>query len=74
MIIFILLAKQYGITFFETSAKSSTNVDLAFQSIAKTIMDKMTVQTTRDSTKGVKLKEIKPEQTKDNNQGGGGCC
>ena len=66
-----MLAKQYGITFFETSAKSSTNVDLAFQTIAKTIMEKMSMQNTRD--KGVKLKEIKPEQPKDNNQGGG-CC
>ena len=61
--------------FFETSAKSATNIDLAFQTIAKTIMDKMNLQGTRDAAKGgVKLKEIKAEQPKQNNSGGGGCC
>ena len=72
---FNYLAKQYGITFFEASAKSSTNVDLSFQTIAKTIMEKMNVGNTRDKEKGIKLKELKPEQSKENNnQGGGGCC
>ena len=38
-------------------------------------MDKMNLQGTRDAAKGgVKLKEIKAEQPKQNNSGGGGCC
>jgi len=35
------LAKQFGVMFFETSAKSANNIDMAFQAIARTIMEKM---------------------------------
>lgn len=35
------LAAEYGIKFFETSAKMNTNVDEAFMSIAKDIVDRL---------------------------------
>ncbi|XP_078062496.1 ras-related protein Rab-13-like [Mustelus asterias] len=35
------LAKDHGIRFFETSAKSSLNVEEAFQSLAQDILTKM---------------------------------
>eukprot|EP00331_Platyophrya_macrostoma_P003503 CAMPEP_0176424454 /NCGR_PEP_ID=MMETSP0127-20121128/10845_1 /TAXON_ID=938130 /ORGANISM="Platyophrya macrostoma, Strain WH" /LENGTH=213 /DNA_ID=CAMNT_0017805511 /DNA_START=32 /DNA_END=673 /DNA_ORIENTATION=+ len=68
-------ARQNGMSFFETSAKSSTNVDLAFQTIAKTIMDKVNVGGGTKDKGGVKLKDLRqdPPKSKDNN-GGGGCC
>jgi len=34
------LAKQYGILFFETSAKNANNIDMTFQAVAKLIMEK----------------------------------
>jgi Ras-related protein Rab-8A len=35
------LASEFGIKFFETSAKLNTNVDEAFASIAKDIVDRL---------------------------------
>ena len=35
------LAAEFGIKFFETSAKLNTNVDEAFMSIAKDIVDRL---------------------------------
>ena len=37
------LAAEYGIKFFETSAKLNTNVDEAFMSIAKDIVERLKV-------------------------------
>jgi Ras-related protein Rab-1A len=37
------LAKTYKIGFLETSAKNASNIDMAFQSIAKNIIDKMKI-------------------------------
>lgn len=50
------LAKQYRIDFIETSAKSSTNIDLAFQNLSKTILEKInTLQNNKE--KNLKIKE-----------------
>lgn len=38
------LAEEYGVEFFETSAKENTNVDEAFGSIAKATMERMVAQ------------------------------
>lgn len=35
------LAKEYGIKFYETSAKMNTNVDESFMSIAKDIVERL---------------------------------
>jgi hypothetical protein len=35
------LADEYGIRFFETSAKNNVNVDEAFMTIAKEIVDRL---------------------------------
>lgn len=35
-----IVAQQFGVDFFETSAKTSTNIDLAFQTIARNLKSK----------------------------------
>ncbi|XP_013014469.1 ras-related protein Rab-13 isoform X2 [Cavia porcellus] len=45
------LAREHGIRFFETSAKSSTNVDEAFSSLARDILHKSGARRLGDSNK-----------------------
>lgn len=46
------LAKEYGIKFFETSAKLNTNVDAAFMSIAKDIVERLKINPEHYGTEG----------------------
>lgn len=63
------LANEYGIKFFETSAKLNTNVDEAFMSIAKDIVERLKVNPEHyGSEGGVSLSKDKGKKdTK-------GCC
>ena len=49
------LANNYGISFFETSAKSNVNVAETFQAIAKEIKDKILVSENNPGPGGNKL-------------------
>jgi len=71
------LANQYGIQFFEASAKSCSNIDLLFQTMAKVIMEKYSTLRKDKDQKSTKLtnrsnvsSSEKPEGTGNNN----GCC
>lgn len=64
------LATEYGIKFFETSAKLNTNVDEAFMSIAKDIVERLKVNPEHYGTEsGVSLSS-KDKSKKDTK----GCC
>jgi len=61
------LASQYGVVYFECSAKSCSNIDLVFQTMAKTVMDKFSNNRKDTQAKSTKL------NTKDSkNLNGGG--
>ncbi len=62
------LAAEYGIKFFETSAKQNTNVDEAFMSIAKDIVDRLKVNPDHYGSTGgaIFVNEAKKEKS--------GCC
>ena len=47
------LASKHGFTFFETSAKSDTNITVAFESLVKNIF--MDIQGTKKSIPAVEL-------------------
>jgi Ras-related protein Rab-8A len=66
------LADEYGLPFFETSAKSGLNIHELFQSLAKTIVATRTVTDdgTKPSAYARKLNPAKPKPEKDD----GGCC
>ena len=59
------LADEFGIRFFETSAKLDTNVDNAFMSIAKDIVERLKINPEHyGSDGGVKIKEEKKSEGK----------
>ncbi|KAJ3352985.1 GTP-binding protein ypt1 [Allomyces macrogynus ATCC 38327] len=63
-------ADSLGISFLETSAKSATNVEQAFLTMAKQIKDRMGNNNATQQTKStVNIKPGQPVQ-----QSGGGCC
>ena len=64
-------AEERGIPFLETSAKSSTNVDEAFMTMAREIQKRMQSQA---ATMSNKADTIKPGQEIGGGSGGGGCC
>jgi Ras-related protein Rab-1A len=72
------LANQYGVLFFEASAKSCSNIDLLFQTMAKVIMEKYSVLRKDKDVKGTKLtvkntsSNDKPEPS--SGSGSNGCC
>jgi len=62
------LADEFGIKFFETSAKMNTNVDEAFLAIASDIVERLRENPEHYGTDGgVSLQNGKKAQ-------GGGCC
>jgi Ras-related protein Rab-8A len=62
------LADEFGIKFFETSAKLNSNVDEAFLAIASDIVERLRENPEHYGTDGgVSLKDGKKPQ-------GGGCC
>lgn len=61
-------ADSLGIEFLETSAKTSTNVEQAFLTMASQIKDRMKTQPASATNKPVKLGGSKPVSDK------GGCC
>ncbi len=65
------LADEFGIGFFETSAKLNTNVDEAFTFIAKDIVARLKVNPEHyGSEGGVSLKKDSTAKSNDK----GGCC
>lgn len=70
------LAKQYKIDFIETSAKSSTNIDLAFQNLSKTILEKINTSQLNAKEKNLKIKESTQLGNGDSYKpnSGGYCC
>ncbi|KAJ1511744.1 GTP-binding protein of the rab, partial [Coelomomyces lativittatus] len=64
------LAQQLDIPFLETSAKSATNVETAFLTMAKKIKERMGATSTAQNKTSV---NIKPG-TSVPQQSGGGCC
>jgi len=59
------LADEFGIKFFETSAKLNTNVDTAFMSISKDIVERLKINPEHYGSDGsVKIKEEPKSQTK----------
>jgi len=64
------LADEYSIKFFETSAKSNTNVVEAFTSIATDIKKRLMDNPNAQPTPG----GIKIDPNQGNRGGGGGCC
>ena len=69
------LAEEYGVPFFETSAKSNTNVEEAFTSIASDIMIKMMAGQRGGAAGGGGASSGKVDITAaDGGGGGGGCC
>lgn len=63
-------AEERGIPFLETSAKSSTNVDEAFMTMAREIQKRVQSEA---ATMSNKTDTIKPGQ-EIGGGGGGGCC
>lgn len=68
------LARHYNISFFETSAKSANNVDMAFQGIARSIMEKMLSAPSKNDSKFDNKKKITAGVSSDNNVQKNSCC
>lgn len=51
----MFLGKQYKIPFLEVSAKNANNINDAFKSIAKQVMERMASSTAKDNKVGMKL-------------------
>jgi len=63
------LAEKFGISFFETSAKTNTNVDQAFESIAQDIVSRLKENPEHYGNEGgVSINRGKKKEVK------GGCC
>merc|ERR1712100_913511 len=62
------LAKEYGIMFFETSAKTNVKVDEAFTAIARAIKDK------KPATAPVAAPPVQLTTTPEPKKKSGGCC
>lgn len=62
-------AEQLGIPFLETSAKSATNVEQAFVTMASEIKNRIGIPSAANPTGSVRIEQSRPvEQTKS------GCC
>jgi Ras-related protein Rab-8A len=63
------LAKEYGIKFYETSAKMNTNVDESFMSIAKDIVERLKENPDHYGSNGggINVSDAKKSEK-------GGCC
>ncbi|GBM74909.1 Ras-related protein Rab-37 [Araneus ventricosus] len=65
------LAKEYGVTFMETSAKTGVNVELAFMAVARELKYRQSCQADQDSKFNVK-EYVRQESTKAKSSGT--CC
>ncbi|CAL1297706.1 unnamed protein product [Larinioides sclopetarius] len=65
------LAKEYGVTFMETSAKTGINVELAFMAVARELKYRQSCQADQDSKFNVK-EYVRQESTK--SRSSGTCC
>ncbi|XP_042907676.1 ras-related protein Rab-37 [Parasteatoda tepidariorum] len=65
------LAKEYGVTFMETSAKTGTNVELAFMAVARELKYRMSYQPNQETKFNVK-EYVRQESTKSSSSGI--CC
>ena len=68
------LAEEYGVPFFETSAKSNTNVEEAFTGIASDIMARMMAGQHSAAQRGGAASGKVDITASDGGGGGGGCC
>lgn len=66
------MAQRYEMTFLETSAKSSQNVDDLFQGLAKECMKNLASSRENSGTSAVNL--FRPQSQKWNFKFGGSCC
>ena len=62
------LADEYGLAFFETSAKTGLNISELFQYVAQTIVEN------KPKTKAVTGAALTQESKKEESSGKGGCC
>ncbi|GFS56433.1 ras-related protein Rab-37 [Nephila pilipes] len=65
------LSKEYGVTFMETSAKTGTNVELAFMAVARELKYRQSCQADQESKFNVK-EYVRQESTK--SRSSGTCC
>ena len=66
------MAQRYEMTFLETSAKSSQNVDDLFQGLAKECMKNLAIGRENSGASAVNL--FRPQSQKWNFKFGGSCC
>jgi Ras-related protein Rab-8A len=62
------LAKEYGIQFFETSAKNDNNVETGFTTVAREVKDRLIADGPQNNGRG----NIKPDGKAKPKKGG--CC
>ena len=65
------LAEEYGIPFYETSAKENINVERAFITLARDSMERLLSDPHAGNTGGTGGRTLKETE---NNGGGSGCC
>ncbi|XP_035232102.1 ras-related protein Rab-37-like [Stegodyphus dumicola] len=65
------LAKEYGVAFMETSAKTGINVELAFMAVARELKHRQSYQTNQESKFNVR-EYVRQESTKSSSTGT--CC
>ncbi|GIX81614.1 ras-related protein Rab-37, partial [Caerostris darwini] len=65
------LAKEYGVAFMETSAKTGINVELAFMAVARELKHRQSCQQDQESKFNVK-EYVRQESTK--SKSSGTCC